>query len=145
MCCTAREHSAVLGEGFHTVALPLIAARNAFQDHTATGKLNADITPTTPSGCHCSYMRCWGRSECMVRPYSMRDWPTAKSAISIISWTSPTPSALILPFSRDTRLPSASLYLRSSSPMSRTASPRFGAGTSRQAAAAATAAAITSS
>src|ERR1700693_2087213 len=61
----------------------------------------------------------------MVRPYSMRDCPTAKSAISIISWTSPSPSALILPFSIDTRLPSASLYLRSSSPMSRTASPRF--------------------
>src|SRR5882757_6231695 len=68
----------------------------------------------------------------MVRPYSMRDCPTAKSAISIISWTSPTPSALILPFSIDTRLPRASLYLRSSSPMRRTASPRFGAGTGRR-------------
>ena len=49
------------------------AARNAFHDHTATGKLNAEITPTTPSGCHCSYMRCCARSECMVLPYSMRD------------------------------------------------------------------------
>ena len=58
MCCTASEHSAVFGEGFHTVALPVMAARNAFQDHTATGKLKAEITPTTPSGCHCSYMRC---------------------------------------------------------------------------------------
>src|SRR6202035_3038337 len=79
MCWTARAHSAVLGEGFHTVALPLIAAKNAFQHQTATGKLNAEITPTTPSGCHCSYMRCGGLSECMVRPYSMRDCPTAKS------------------------------------------------------------------
>ena len=31
----------------------------------------------------------------------MRDWPTAKSAMSIISCTSPSPSALILPFSSD--------------------------------------------
>ena len=85
MCWTAKEQSAVLGEGFHTVAFPAMAARNAFQDQTATGKLNAEITPTTPSGCQCSYMRCWERSECMVRPYSMRDWPTAKSAMSIIS------------------------------------------------------------
>ena len=40
-----------------------MAARNAFQDHTATGKLKAEITPTTPSGCHCSYMRCCERSR----------------------------------------------------------------------------------
>ena len=41
---------------------------SAFQAHTATGKLKAEMMPTTPSGCHCSYMRCCGRSECMVRP-----------------------------------------------------------------------------
>ena len=35
---------------------------------TATGKLKAVITPTTPSGCHCSYIRCAGRSECIVLP-----------------------------------------------------------------------------
>src|ERR1019366_7608108 len=82
---TRGAHSAVFGEGFHTVALPAMAARKAFQDHTATGKLKAEITPTTPSGCHCSYMRCSTRSECIVKPYIMRDWPTAKSAMSIIS------------------------------------------------------------
>ena len=58
--------SGVLGEGFHTEALPQMAARKAFQAHTATGKLNAEMMPTTPSGCHCSYIRCCGRSECMV-------------------------------------------------------------------------------
>ena len=62
-----RAQRTVFGEGFHTVALPQMAERNAFQDHTATGKLNAEMTPTTPSGCHCSYMRCWPRSECIVR------------------------------------------------------------------------------
>ncbi len=66
--CTASAVSGVLGEGFHTEALPQIAPRKAFQDHTATGKLNAEMIPITPSGCHCSYMRCCGRSECMVRP-----------------------------------------------------------------------------
>ena len=75
----------------------------------------------------------------------MRDWPTAKSAMSIISCTSPSPSGLILPISSETRLPSSDLYLRSSSPIRRTASPRFGAGTVRQAFAATTAEAITCS
>ena len=64
------QHSAPLGEGFHTVTLPQIAAMNAFQAHTATGKLNAVMTPTTPSGCHVSMSRCPGRSEAMVLPYS---------------------------------------------------------------------------
>ena len=68
MRCTATAHSAVLSEGFHTVTLPQIAARNAFHAHTATGKLKALITPTTPSGCHCSNIRWLGRSECIDRP-----------------------------------------------------------------------------
>ena len=68
MCWTAIAVSGVLGEGFHTEALPQMAARKAFHAHTATGKLNAEMIPTTPSGCHCSYMRCCGRSECMVMP-----------------------------------------------------------------------------
>ena len=68
--CAGRRSrvSGVFGEGFQTETSPQIAARNAFHAHTATGKLNARMIPTTPSGCHCSYMRCCGRSECMVRP-----------------------------------------------------------------------------
>ncbi|EKD72710.1 MAG: hypothetical protein ACD_45C00607G0004 [uncultured bacterium] len=57
ICWTAIAESGVLGEGFQTTVLPQIAARKAFHAQTATGKLNAEITPTTPSGCHCSYMR----------------------------------------------------------------------------------------
>ena len=45
-----------------------MSAMAAFQLHTATGKLNALMTPTTPSGCHCSNMRWSGRSDAMVRP-----------------------------------------------------------------------------
>ena len=78
-------------------------------------------------------MRCSGRSVAMVRPCSWRDRPTAKSQMSIISWTSPRPSERILPASMETRRPSASLWARSSSPSSRTSSPRWGAGTLRQA------------
>ncbi len=66
--CTATPHSATFLEGFQTVTLPQMAAMKAFQAHTATGKLKAEMTPTTPSGCHCSYIRCSGRSECMVKP-----------------------------------------------------------------------------
>ena len=145
MCCTASAVNGVFGEGFQTEALPQMAARQAFHAQTATGKLNAEMIPTTPSGCHCSYMRCCGRSECMVEPYNIRDWPTAKSAMSIISCTSPRPSARILPFSSDTSVPRSFLCRRNSSPSRRIASPRFGAGTRRQAAAASTAELMTAS
>ncbi len=42
--------------------------------------------------------------------------------------TSPMPSSLILPTSKDTRAPSASLFFLNSSPIWRTISPLFGAG-----------------
>ena len=74
--CSARASSAwqasavsgVFSDGFHTQALPQTRASAAFHDHTATGKLNALMTPTTPSGCHCSIIRWPGRSEAIVRP-----------------------------------------------------------------------------
>jgi len=65
---TAIEHNEVLGAGFQMVALPaasdsarflkilsgLLVWRGgesgSYQPYTATGKLNADITPTTPRG-----------------------------------------------------------------------------------------------
>ena len=46
----------VLLEGFQITVSPAIAAMNAFHAHTATGKLKAEITPTAPKGCHCSYI-----------------------------------------------------------------------------------------
>ena len=63
--------SAVSGvwlDGFQTVASPHTHASALFQDQTATGKLNAVMMPTMPSGCHCSSIRCSGRSEAMVSP-----------------------------------------------------------------------------
>ena len=66
----AIAHSGVFGEGFQMVISPHTAARKAFQLHTATGKLKALITPTTPSGCQVSRIWWPGRSEAMVRPYS---------------------------------------------------------------------------
>src|SRR6266581_2537152 len=54
---TATAVSGVFSDGFQTVASPQTAARAAFHDQTATGKLNAVITATTPSGCHCSIKR----------------------------------------------------------------------------------------
>jgi hypothetical protein len=68
MFWTAMAVSGVSDDGFQMVQSPQTAAMSAFQLHTATGKLKAEMTPTTPSGCHCSYMRCSGRSECMERP-----------------------------------------------------------------------------
>ena len=54
---TAMAVKGVLLAGFQTTASPQTAARALFQLQTATGKLKAEITPTTPSGCHCSYIR----------------------------------------------------------------------------------------
>ncbi len=124
----------VFSDGFHTTVSPQTRARAVFHDQTATGKLKALITPTTPSGCHCSIIRWPGRSEAIVRPNSCRDWPTARSQMSIISCTSPRPSERILPASTDTSAPRSSLCSRSRLPNSRTSWPRTGPGTRRQAA-----------
>ena len=58
----------VSSEGFQTTASPQTRATAEFQAQTATGKLNAEMTATTPSGCQVSISRCPGRSEGMVRP-----------------------------------------------------------------------------
>ena len=68
ICCTAAAHSGTLWDGFQISGSPHTAATAAFQAHTATGKLKAVMTPTGPSGCHCSYMRWLARSLCMERP-----------------------------------------------------------------------------
>ena len=67
-------------------------ASMAFQPHTATGKLNAVITATGPSGCHDSIIRWSGLSLWMTRPCSCLESPVAKSAMSTTSCTSPSPS-----------------------------------------------------
>jgi hypothetical protein len=68
MRVTASAVSGVWWEGFQIIESPQTAATMAFQAQTATGKLKAVMMPTGPSGCHCSYIRCRGRSECMARP-----------------------------------------------------------------------------
>ena len=54
MLCTATALSGVSSDGFQITVSPQTAAISAFHAQTATGKLNALITPTGPSGCHCS-------------------------------------------------------------------------------------------
>ena len=68
MRVTAMAQSGDLLDGFQTLASPHTAASALFHAQTATGKLKAVMTPMTPSGCHCSIKRCFGRSEAMVRP-----------------------------------------------------------------------------
>ena len=70
-CSRASAASALSGvrsDGFHTTGSPQTRAMAVFQDHTATGKLKAEMTPTTPNGCQVSISRWPGRSEGMVRP-----------------------------------------------------------------------------
>ncbi len=110
---------------------PQTSATAVFHDHTATGKLKALITPTTPIGCHVSIRRWPGRSDGMVRPPTCRESPTAKSQMSIISWTSPRASLVILPASMVTSSARSALCSVSSSPRRLTTWPRTGAGTER--------------
>ncbi len=56
------------GDGFQIMLFPQTAATIAFQAQTATGKLNAVMMPTGPSGSHCSNIRCSGRSVAIVNP-----------------------------------------------------------------------------
>ncbi len=135
----ADDDSNVLSDGFHTTGSPHTMASAAFHDHTATGKLKALITPIGPIGCHVSLRRWSGRSDAIVNPCSWRDSPTARSQMSIISCTSPRPSDRILPVSIDTRTARSCLFARSVSPSTRITSPRRGAGTDLQIAAALTA------
>ena len=84
MAWQASAQRGVFSEGFQTTVSPHTQASAAFHAQTATGKLNALITPMAPSGCHCSISRCCGRSLGMVRPSSWRLTPTAKSQMSTI-------------------------------------------------------------
>ena len=68
MRVTASAQSGVGEAGFQSTTSPQTPARKAFQAHTATGKLKAEMTPTVPRGCHCSVIRWRGRSLCMTRP-----------------------------------------------------------------------------
>ena len=66
--CTASAVSGAFSEGFHTTLSPHTSASAAFHDHTATGKLKAEITATTPAGCQVSIIRWFLRSVAIVRP-----------------------------------------------------------------------------
>ena len=53
----ARAVSGASSDGFQIDRVAADQAIAVFQDHTAAGKLNALMTPTTPSGCHVSISR----------------------------------------------------------------------------------------
>ena len=48
----------VLKHNYHKQQFPQTRAKEEFQPYTATGKLKAVITPTIPSGFHCSINTC---------------------------------------------------------------------------------------
>ena len=66
----ASEVSGVSSDGFQITVSPHTRATAVFQAHTAAGKLNAEMTATTPRGCQVSIRRCPGRSDGIVRPSS---------------------------------------------------------------------------
>mmetsp|Transcript_52576 Transcript_52576/g.72882 ORF Transcript_52576/g.72882 Transcript_52576/m.72882 type:complete len:254 (+) Transcript_52576:425-1186(+) len=128
--------SGMVSAPFQRLQLPHIMEMEAFQPKTATGKLNAVIMPHVPSGFQHSSSMWPSRSEGSTWPAKDRLRPAAMSQTSTNSWTSPMPSALILPISSVISFPSGSIFSRSARPIWRTISPRLGAGVSAQAASA---------
>lgn len=74
---TAIAVNGVDGAGFQTTEFPVTRAKALFHPYTAHGKLKAEITPTTPSGFHCSRRACPGRSEGKIFPSSDLESPVA--------------------------------------------------------------------
>lgn len=113
---------------FHKVLSPQIIAIPKFQQNTAQGKLKAEITAMSPNGFHYSIMKWLGLSEGITYPLILLLIPQAISNTSIASWTSPNPSLLILPISKEIKAPKASLYFLNSTPSYLTISPLKGIG-----------------
>lgn len=122
-----------LGAHFHKTQLPQIMAKAKFQPKTAFGKLKAVMTPTNPKGFHCSIMKCSFLSLGMTYPLIDLDSPQAKSHTSIVSWTSPIPSAWIFPISKEMIAPRSERLSLKAFPISLTISPLFGIGREAQA------------
>ena len=133
MCETAIAVSGVSGDGFQTTVSPQTGAIAAFHAQTATGKLNAVMMPTGPSGCHCSIIRCraarWRSSGRKAAATGRRRSRTCRSS------PAPRPAlpARILPVSRVTSTPRSPSRSRSTSPSGAPPRRRRGAGASRQA------------
>ena len=124
----AIEHRQVVSAGFQIIKSPQMNAMVAFHPLTATGKLKAVMQPIIPSGFHCSIMKCPGRSLGSTLPEMVRDMPVAMSQMSMYSYTSPSPSLLIFPISREISIPSASFFFLNASPICLTISPLVGGG-----------------
>ena len=113
---------------FQRVKSPAIMAIPKFHPKTAQGKLKAEITAINPKGFHYSIIKWSGLSEGITDPLILLDIPQAMSKISIASYTSPKPSDLILPISKEIIAPKASLYFLNSTPIYLTISPLKGTG-----------------
>jgi hypothetical protein len=120
--------SGVLLDGFQTVLSPQTAAMAQFhaphRDREVERADHADHAQRVPLLVHAVARTLRVHRQAV----ELRDSPTAKSQMSIISCTSPCPSARILPISSVTRAPSSFFFSRSALPSWRTTSPRCGAG-----------------
>src|SRR5437763_723803 len=129
---SASPQAAAYSAGFHTTVLPVSNAGTRYQEGTATGKLPAVTTATTPTGLRKVNSCLSGISLGTVSPYSRRPSPRKKSHVSMISRTSPSASAYGLPTSAVTSRARASAFASTIRPAWPIARPRTGAGTSAQ-------------
>ena len=91
---SASPSAGAYSAGFHTTVLPQSSAGTRYQAGTATGKLPAVIIATTPTGMRNVNSCLSGISLGTVWPYRRRPSERKKSQVSMISWTSPSDSAI---------------------------------------------------
>jgi hypothetical protein len=135
--------SAALGSfslGFSTTALPQATATGTNQSGTIAGKLNGEITATTPSGCRRLYESTSVETFSLNPPRSAEGIPQAYSMTSRPRCTSPAASASTLPCSAVITSASRSRRAWTSSRKAKSAAVRFASDASRQARAARSAA-----
>jgi hypothetical protein len=102
--------------GLNTTVHPYASAGAIFHAGIAIGKFHGVMTPTTPSGSRSTSTSTPGRTLRMCSP-GMRSASPAKNRNSCAARrTSPTPSALGLPSSRESCSPSSRERASSSSP-----------------------------
>jgi hypothetical protein len=114
----ARAHSSAtkfdaegsFSDGLSTTVLPHAIALGMNHSGTMAGKLNGEITPTTPSGWRIEYTSTRVEAFSLNPPLSSAGTPQANSTFSSARCTSPAASSSTLPCSAVTIAASSSRF-----------------------------------
>ncbi|MNK70032.1 hypothetical protein D3C87_894430 [compost metagenome] len=121
---SAQAQPGTRSAGLSTTQLPKASAGAIFQAGIAMGKFHGVMSPTTPTGSRVISTPMFGRTDGSTSPDRRRHSPAKNLKICPARVASPMPSALVLPSSRASSVPSSSLRARISVPILSSASER---------------------